>query len=116
MQDLTVGEGDDLAGTLGLRHSPDILYRVGLALAGLSTEMVGEIAITPDIWAVGSDPLGAGARVMDVGVGDGGEDELDGVEVGLHQGEASERGGEESHVEGQRIRGGRIYIFYLLEL
>ena len=56
---LTVGEGDDLAGPFGLGHSPDILYRVGLALAGFSTEVVGEVAVGSDV----GDPLMAEALV-----------------------------------------------------
>lgn len=114
-EELTVGQGDDLARTLGLSHPPDILYRVGLALAGLSAEVVREVAISSDAWAVGSDPLKADALVPDVGGGDGGEDELDGLEVGLHEGETGEGGGEESHGEGPLGWRWGIYIFYLSE-
>jgi len=47
-EELTVGQGNDLARPFGLRHSPDVLYRVGLALPSLTTEVVREIAILPD--------------------------------------------------------------------
>ena len=108
-QKLTVGQGDDLARPFGLCHSPDVLYRIGLALPSLSTEVVREIAILPDGRAVGGDPLKADALVLKVGGDDGGEGELDGLEVGLNEGEASERGGEESHGEGGK--GSRCGIY-----
>jgi hypothetical protein len=96
-QEPTVGQGDDLARPLGLRHPPDVLYRIGLALTGLSTEVVREVAIVSDAWAVGSDPLKARALTLNVGANDGGEDKLEGVEITLDEGEASEREGRESH-------------------
>lgn len=71
--------------------------------------MVREIAIISDV--AGSDPLKAGAWVLGVGTDDGGEDELDGVEVGLHEGQAGEGGGEESHGEEASLSLRRLYIF-----
>ena len=109
---LTVGQGDDLARPFCLCHSPDVLYRVGLALPGLSTEVVREIAILPDAWAVGGDPLKSGALVLKVGGDDGGEGKLDSLEVGLDEGEAGEGGGEESHGEGSTGSRRGIYISY----
>jgi len=99
-QGLTVGQGDDLTRPFGLCHSPDVLYRIGLALPGLPTEVVREIAIVADMWAVGGDPLKADALVLNVGGDEGGEGKLDDLEVGLNKGEAGEGGGEESHGEG----------------
>ena len=107
--ELTVGEGDDLARPFGLCHPPNVLYRIGLALPGLSTEVVREFAILPDAWAVGSDPPKADALVLKVGGDDGGEGELDGLEVGLNEGEAGEGGGKESHGEG--CTGSRLGIY-----
>ena len=96
-QEPTVGQGDDLARPLGLRHPPDVLYRVGLAFTGLSTEVVREVAIVSDALAVGSDPLKAHALTLNVDANDGGEDKLEGVEITLDEGEAGEREGRESH-------------------
>jgi len=109
---LTVGEGDNLARSFRLCHSPDILYRIGLALAGLSTEMVREVS--SDLWgvlAVGGDPLKAEAGESDVGAGDGEKEELCIVEVDLNEGEASERGGEESHGEEPSLEGAENLYF-----
>jgi len=110
-QDLTVGQGDDLARPFGLCHSPDVLYRIGLALPSLSTEVVREIAILPDLWAVGGDPLKTDALVLNEGGDEGGEGKLDDLEVGLNEGEASEGRGEESHGEGA-VCSRRVYISY----
>ena len=96
-QDLTVRQGDDLARPFRLCHSPDILYRIGLAFPGLPTEVVREIAVLPDVWAAGGDPLKADALVLNVGGDEGGEGKLDDFEVGLNEGEAGEGRGEESH-------------------
>lgn len=110
-QELTVSEGDDLAGTLGLCHSPHILYRIGFAFAGLSTEVVREVSSVSDVWAAASDPLRAETLELDPGVEEGGEDEFDKVEVALHEGEASGGEGSESHGEGSCLQsGGTLYI------
>ena len=107
---LTVGEGDNLAGSFRLCHSPDILYRIGLALAGLPTEMVREVSC--DLWG-GGDPLKAEAGESDVGAGEGEKEELCIVEVDPDEGKAGEGGGEESHGEEPSLEGQRIYIFCL---
>jgi len=98
---LTVGQGDDLAGSFGLCHSPDIFYRIGLALTGLSTEMMREVTgVLAGVWSVVGDPFEAEAWVLDVGFDDGGEYKLGTVDVDLHEGEGNERGEEGSHWRG----------------
>ena len=47
-RELTVSKGDDFARSFGLCHSPDIFYSIGLALAGLSTEVVREVPVLSD--------------------------------------------------------------------
>lgn len=111
VRELTVGEGDDLARPLGVCHSPDILYRVGLALAGLSAEVVREV-VFPGVRAIGSDPLEAVALMVNAGGDEGSEDELGDVKVGLYEGEAGEGGGEESHGEETSTGEGGGFIFY----
>lgn len=89
----TVGEGDDLARALGLGHSPDVLYRIGLAFTSLLAEVVGEVWVLADLVAGRGDPLKTEERETDIGFGDGGEEELGIVEVDLDEGEAGEGGG-----------------------
>lgn len=93
MRERTVGEGDHLARSFGLGHSPDVLYRIGLAFAGLLAEVVGEVWVLADLLGDGGDPLKTEERETDIGSGDGGEDELCIVEVDLDEGEAGEGGG-----------------------
>ena len=108
--ELTVGESDNLAGALGLSHSPDVLYRIGLALAGLSAEVVGEVSVLGGVWGAGGDPLKTEAGESDVCMGDGVEDELCIVEAALEEGEAGEGGGEESHGEETPTRAETLYF------
>ena len=77
---LTVGQGDNLARTFGLCHPPHILYRVWLALAGLSTEMVGKVSSLPSVSAIGGDPLRTETPIAD----NGEEDALEVSEEGLY--------------------------------
>ena len=107
----TVSEGDDLARAFGLGHSPDVLYRIGLAFAGLAAEVVREVRILADLVSVGGDPVKTEERESDVGFGDGGEEELCVVEVDLDEGEAGEGGGQESHGEQGTVRGDLYIIF-----
>jgi hypothetical protein len=86
-----------LPGPFGLCHSPHVLYRVGLALTGLSTEVVREVAIGSDVR--GSDPVKTEAGESDVVASDKEEEELCIAEVNPDRGEAGEGKGEESHGE-----------------
>lgn len=96
-------------------HPPDVLYRIGLAFTGLSTEVVREVTIRSDGWeVVGSDPLKAEALILKPCGDDGGENEPDKVEIALEDGEGGERERRESHEEGASpLRGGFICFFFL---
>ena len=81
---MTIGESNDIARSFGLCHSPDILYRVGLAFTGLSTEVVREVAAASDgRGVVGSDPLKVETLVLNPCTEGGGENEADKVEIAL---------------------------------
>ena len=83
-REVTVGESNDIAGSFGFCHSPHILYRVGLAFTGLSTEVVREVATTSDgRGVIGSDPLEVEALVLNPCTEDGGENKADKVEIAL---------------------------------
>ena len=71
--------------------------------------MVRKVALTSDGWeVVWSDPLEAGAVILNPCTEDGSEDKADKVEVALYDGKVGERGGRESHVEGASLRSGRF--------